>query len=468
MRITIPRAPRRCALSQTAADRVSRFYRWDEWVDPSKLATGGSLPTPAQQLGAPPRTKARKAGSGAPGSGSGAAALRTDTEEVRSLKGEVAALTEANAALEERLTALELSGRKGGISVPPAALVASLQLLATAEAELGQDAEVARNLKAQGMTKTVKKKPGLNSAELMVEACLRFSTCMRAQAVENSKAQVALIDTQLQMAREQKAVRTQMVQMQQLIMQGFTTASGLAATAAAAAGPEPAERTVSGNASPARTTTSVGSSVPDESATKIQAAFRGKKEREGLDQTIEQGLVAIESSAVEIQRMWRGKKQRDEIEMQFESEVAALREQHDEHPDADEYAGARHSHLWRKHTLFFGPFSMRVLLWLILVFWLAGLTEDELIAHIEDEAAVRVQAVWRGWRAREDYYDHLDATVAAEQVQAMWRGHKVRKAIDEGDFEYLGLGDEFLEDSLLEDGEGMGVPEEDGQVSLRA
>ena len=324
------------ARSQPATDPCHAKCRWDEWVDPSKLATGGSHPTPAQQLGAPPRTKARKAGSGAPGSSSATAALRTDTEEVRSLKGEVESLREANAALEERLTALELSGRKGGISVPPAALVASLQLLATAEAELGQDAEVARNLKAQGMTKTVKKKPGLNSAELMVEACLRFSTCMRAQAVENSKAQVALIDTQLQMAREQKAVRTQMVQMQQLIMQGFTTASGLAATAAAAAGPEP----VSGNASPTRTATSVGSSVPDESATKIQAAFRGKKEREGLDQTIEQGLVAIESSAVEIQRMWRGKKQRDEIEKQFEAEVAALRQQHGEHPEDDEYAGA--------------------------------------------------------------------------------------------------------------------------------
>eukprot|EP01043_Picozoa_sp_COSAG02_P112897 COSAG02_NODE_49112_length_329_cov_0.630435_1_plen_39_part_10 len=37
-------------------------------------------------------------------------------------------LRDVNAKLEERLTALELSGRKGGINVPPAALVASLQM----------------------------------------------------------------------------------------------------------------------------------------------------------------------------------------------------------------------------------------------------------------------------------------------------------------------------------------------------
>eukprot|EP01045_Picozoa_sp_COSAG04_P060661 COSAG04_NODE_30724_length_261_cov_0.635802_2_plen_46_part_01 len=46
--------------------------------------------------------------------------------------------------MEERLTTLELSGRKGGLNVPPAALVAALQMLGTAEAELGQDAEVQR------------------------------------------------------------------------------------------------------------------------------------------------------------------------------------------------------------------------------------------------------------------------------------------------------------------------------------
>ena len=46
-------------------------------------------------------------------------------------------------------------------------------------------------LAQQGMSKTVKKKPGLSSSELLVEACLRFATCMQAQAVENSKAQVA-------------------------------------------------------------------------------------------------------------------------------------------------------------------------------------------------------------------------------------------------------------------------------------
>ena len=90
------------------------------------------------------------------------------------------------------------------------------------------------------------------------------------------------------------------------------------------------------------------------------------------------------------------------------------------------------------------------------------MSEDELIARIEDEAAVRLQASWRGWKAREDYYDHLDATVAAEQVQAMWRGHAVRKAIEEGDFEFLGLGD-VMEDSLLDEELG-----EEGQMSLRA
>ena len=160
-----------------------------------------------------------------------------------------------------------------------------------------QDAEVQRTLKAQGMTKTVKKKPGLNSAELMVEASLRFATCMRAQAVENSKAQVALIDTQLQMAREQKEVRAQLVQMQQLMAHGFNTATGLASAAADAAGEEVG--------SPPRSVRTVsGSSSPDESAAKIQAAFRGKREREALDQAIEEGLQKIETSAVEIQRHW--------------------------------------------------------------------------------------------------------------------------------------------------------------------
>lgn len=297
--------------------------RWDEWVDPSKLAVAGN-----RELG---RVPARKAPTASPNSRSqrpSAAAGRTasvrgardagvyDSEEVRALRQEVAELRDVNAKLEDRLTALELSGRKGGINVPPAALVASLQMLATAEAELGQDAEVQRNLKSQGMTKTVKKKPGLNSAELMVEACVRFATCMRAQAVENSKAQVALIDTQLQMAREQKAVRAQLVQMQQLMLHGFNTASGLASTAADAAGPEepsasaaqtksqslsvPRETLSAVSATPAART----SSTPDESAAKIQAAFRGKREREALNQTIQEGLEKIEKSAVEIQRHW--------------------------------------------------------------------------------------------------------------------------------------------------------------------
>ncbi len=288
--------------------------RWDEWVDPSKLAAAGN-----RELGRVPQGKAPTASANSRPS---AAARRSasvrgardtgvyDSEEVRALKQEVAELRDVNAKLEERLTALELSGRKGGISVPPAALVASLQMLATAEAELGQDAEVQRNLKLQGMTKTVKKKPGLNSAELMVEACVRFATCMRAQAVENSKAQVALIDTQLQMAREQKAVRGQLVQMQQLMIHGFNTASGLASTAADAAGPEepaagpeepsaPASQLTSAVSATART-----SSTPDESASKIQAAFRGKREREALDQTLQEGLEKIETSAVEIQRHW--------------------------------------------------------------------------------------------------------------------------------------------------------------------
>jgi hypothetical protein len=287
-------------------------------VDPSKLATGGG-----QTLGQVPKGKAPKGKStGPPSSGRPTSAREAraagvyDSEEVRALKQEVVGLREANASLEERLTALELDGRKGGLNVPPAALFASLQLLATAEAELGQDAEVQRNLKSQGMSKTVKKKPGLNSAELMVEACLRFATCMRAQAVENSKAQVALIDTQLQMAREQKAVRMELVQMQQLMMNGFNTASGLAATAADAAGPEEPVVAAKARSRPAVTpaTPSSGmvspksvastSSVPEESATKIQAAFRGKKERQGIDQAIEDGLAVLEASAVEIQRHW--------------------------------------------------------------------------------------------------------------------------------------------------------------------
>lgn len=270
-------------------------------MDPAKLAAAGR-----RSLGAVPRDKAPTVRSNGQSSSAtdrpmsareARAAGVYDSEQVRALKQEVAELRDANAKLEERLTSLELSGRKGGINVPPAALVAALQMLATAEAELGQDAEVQRTLKAQGMTKTVKKKPGLNSAELMVEASLRFATCMRAQAVENSKAQVALIDTQLQMAREQKEVRAQLVQMQQLMAHGFNTATGLASAAADAAGEE--------FGSPPRSVRTVsGSSSPDESAAKIQAAFRGRREREALDQAIEEGLQKIETSAVEIQRHW--------------------------------------------------------------------------------------------------------------------------------------------------------------------
>lgn len=297
-------------------------------MDPSKLSAAGK-----HNLGQVPRQKAPKArtsgqsssDAGRPTSARAARAAGVyDSEQVRALKQEVAQLRDANAKLEERLTALELSGRKGGVNVPPAALVAALQMLATAEAELGQDAEVQRNLKSQGMTKTVKKKPGLNSAELMVEACLRFATCMRAQAVENSKAQVALIDTQLQMAREQKAVRTQLVQMQNLVMQGFNTASGLASTAAGVPSPgevaeKPSADVSAPTASLSQATSAAGetpkgptvsnavrrtSSTPDESAAKIQAAFRGHRERAALDQAIEDGMQKLEASAVEIQRHW--------------------------------------------------------------------------------------------------------------------------------------------------------------------
>ena len=75
-------------------------------------------------------------------------------------------------------------------------------------------------------------------------------------------------------------------------------------------------------------------------------------------------------------------------------------------------------------------------------------------------------AAGRGFQAREEYYDVLDQNIAAEQVctcmcmcvymsmpirvahlivlgfatqlQAAWRGKRVRKAIEEGDFEFLG------------------------------
>lgn len=291
-------------------------------MDPAKLAVAGKNKLGQVPGGEAPKRSSNEQPSSAADRSTSTRAARAagvyDSAEVRALKQEVAELREVNAKLEERLTALELSGRKGGINVPPAALVASLQMLATAEAELGQDAEVQRNLKAQGMSKTVKKKPGLNSAELMVEACLRFATCMRAQAVENSKAQVGLIDTQLQMAREQKQVRAQLVEMQQLMMQGFDTASGLAATMVNDAGMDepvldtlattasasrpaltPVKATGKSRTSPLRT-----SSSPDQSATKIQAAFRGKKERQNLDQAMQEGLQKIEESAVEIQRHW--------------------------------------------------------------------------------------------------------------------------------------------------------------------
>ena len=327
--------------------------------------------------------------------------------------------------MEERLTTLELSGRKGGLNVPPSALVAALQMLGTAEAELGQDAEVQRVLAQQGMSKTVKKKPGLSSSELLVEACLRFATCMQAQAVENSKAKVAMIDTQLQMAQEQKAVRTQLVQMQQMMLAGFNTATGLA-NASAVAGQQAAKEAAA-TASDGRRAGEEGS---HDDAVKIQAAFRGHKERQVIDSTIEEGLQIVEGSALEIQRHWRGKQGRDEVGEAAEAEAAELQlelRQAQQETPAPARAEDPEPHDDEDSLL--------------------GLSETELQAKIDEAAATKMQSNWRGYSARAQWADQM---VAAEQIQAVYRGHRVRQAIEEGDVDFLGLDmgddDDFLDD----------------------
>ena len=420
------------------------WFSWDEWVDAAKLsATGG------RRLGRPPKAAApsrnarpapeRRAARGAARGGA-------DAEEVAALKEHVAELSAANAsrarrppplllrapvsrrnfaAVEERLTTLELSGRKGGLNVPPSALVAALQMLGTAEAELGQDAEVQRVLAQQGISKTVKKKPGLSSSELLVEACLRFATCMQAQAVENSKAKVAMIDTQLQMAQEQKAVRTQLVQMQQMMLAGFNTATGLA-NASAVAGQQAAKEAAA-TASDGRRAGEEGS---HDDAVKIQAAFRGHKERQVIDSTIEEGLQIVEGSALEIQRHWRGKQGRDEVGEAAEAEAAELQlelRQAQQETPAPARAEDPEPHDDEDSLL--------------------GLSETELQAKIDEAAATKMQSNWRGYSARAQWADQM---VAAEQIQAVYRGHRVRQAIEEGDVDFLGLDmgddDDFLDD----------------------
>ena len=99
----------------------------------------------------------------------------------------------------------------------------------------------------------------LGSAEEARAAAAAELATLRAQSVESSRAQMAMIDTQLSVAKEQKAVRGQLVKMQELMLQGLHPQANIPLDSPAG----PAHRTV--------TQTPTGTSAP-KSAQNTRAA----------------------------------------------------------------------------------------------------------------------------------------------------------------------------------------------------
>ena len=70
--------------------------------------------------------------------------------------------------------------------------------------------QVQETLGRLGLPKTVSTAAdGRSAPELLAEACVRLSVCVRAQVVNSDKSHATVIDTQLSVAKEQKSVRGQ-------------------------------------------------------------------------------------------------------------------------------------------------------------------------------------------------------------------------------------------------------------------
>lgn len=342
--------------------------------------------------------------------------------EVVSLRREVTDLKDANASLESRLAALEASNRltnkpgassSGGLQgVPCGSLLRVLTELARAEAHLKCEHTITKQVRGCGLTKTLGKKPGQNAASLLTESLIRAAVCISEQTIVSTKVAVKVESAQLQMAAESKVLKQKLAQ---LAKQQKATFNAL--------GKDGRDVIVSSMLNDTSTDpdfAALEQHQADLAAQHSLSHHTPTRGDESVDELISRGTVILEQRATKIQAVFRGRKGREEVA----ASVALMAEE-------GGYGGGYQGVSSRT-----SPEEMELL------------SPRELTDAIDYEAASRVQAMQRGRQARQQ---RAAAAESAAKIQTVFRGHKVRRDMDEGNFENLGLND-YSEDD--EDSEG--------------